>query len=280
MILFDGDIIVYRAGFGSDSCPFYRGSFTRAKDLVLHALYKARQKLNDHSICIYLTDSDVHNNARYVLDPTYKQNRKGAKPTTYAKLRQWMVDYLDAEVVTGIEADDALGLRAHEEGVVIASIDKDLLTVPGKHYNLLSGEITVVTNPGYVYLDDKKTLRGHGFKLFCAQMLMGDRADNVKGLRGYGSVKAYKLLKTKTTIRSMYATVVRQYRKAYPGLVYDYSKNGEDFTVRLVARELLDRTGKLLWIQQRHTLQELLSKPVSPKDALMYDACPVVEVRG
>jgi len=261
MILFDGDIIVYRAGFAADADPFYMlARLHRAKMLVELMIRRAQDKIGDHQYQIYLTNGDLKCNNRYHIAKTkgYKANRKGEKPTTYHDLRRWMVEKLGAIVVTGIEADDALGMRAHEEGVTIASIDKDLMTVPGRHYNLETAEIVQVTNPGKLLLQirhvpeyvskktgkivrahDVKTLKGYGFKFYCAQMLMGDEADNIPGLRLYGDVKAFTKLEKCATIRGMWAQVLREYRK-------------------MKAMDRLEEIKQLLWIQQQYTFEELV----------------------
>jgi len=242
MILFDGDIIVYRAGFAADADPFYMlAPLHRAKMLVELMIRRAQDKIGDHKYQIYLTNGDIKCNDRYRIAKTkvYKGNRKGEKPTTYHDLRRWMVEKLGAIVVTGIEADDALGKRAHEEGITIASIDKDLLTVPGRHYNLVDAVTLEVTNPGKIYLNDKRALKGYGFKLFCSQMLTGDIADNIPGLKGYGPVKAFTKLEKCATIRGMWAQVLREYRK-------------------MKAMDRLEEIKQLLWIQQQYTFEELV----------------------
>ena len=58
----------------------------------------------------------------------YKGNRDDApRPVHYDKVREYLVRYYDAEVQSGIEADDALAMN-QEFDSVICSVDKDFCT--------------------------------------------------------------------------------------------------------------------------------------------------------
>ena len=83
--------------------------------------------------------------------------------------------------ITNIEADDALGLK-QDSDTMICSIDKDLLMCEGNHYNFVKKEFKQVT-------------KEEGTRFFYQQMITGDSADNILGIRGLGKVKASKLLK-------------------------------------------------------------------------------------
>jgi hypothetical protein len=139
----------------------------------------------------------------------YKGNRKADKPVHYQFLRDLMVSHYDAEVIEGEEADDALGYM-QTGNTIIASIDKDLMMIPGKHYNMMTGKKTLATDPGKLKLTDTK-LEGFGFKWFCAQMLLGDPTDNIKGVSGLGNVKTFKILKDIKDPIGMWETVEKIY---------------------------------------------------------------------
>jgi 5'-3' exonuclease len=103
-----------------------------------------------------------------------------------------MIKELNAVLVEGQEADDKMA-SSQTRDTVICSIDKDLWMVPGKHYDIATGKKVLSKDPGGLVLKGKKLL-GTGFAWFCAQMLMGDTIDNIKGIKGIGPAKAYKLL--------------------------------------------------------------------------------------
>ena len=74
------------------------------------------------------------NNFRKTIDPQYKANRLGKpKPKWLETCREHLVTKWNAVVTDGIEADDALGI-AQREDTIICSLDKDLLQIPGNHY--------------------------------------------------------------------------------------------------------------------------------------------------
>lgn len=110
-------------------------------------------------------------NFRYTIDPTYKANREGKpRPLYLQDLREVLVVDWHAVVSDGIEADDNLGIAQTSE-TVICSIDKDLLQIPGKHFNFVTG----------VWSDiDEHT----GWVNFYTQLIMGDRSDNILGYDG------------------------------------------------------------------------------------------------
>lgn len=124
-------------------------------------------------------------NERKILDPSYKANREGkADPRHREELKAHCIVEWNARLTSGIEADDALGIEqsCYDFGAsTICSIDKDLKQIPGCHYNFVKEEYETVSA-----LD--------GLRLFYRQLLTGDRADNVMGIRGIGDVKAKRLI--------------------------------------------------------------------------------------
>ena len=81
---------------------------------------------------IYIS-SDDKSNFRYTVAKTkpYKGNRVGVhKPIHLAALKEHLITKHQAIVVTGQEADDAMGIeqyRATVGSTIICSIDKDML---------------------------------------------------------------------------------------------------------------------------------------------------------
>lgn len=121
-------------------------------------------------------------NFRYKVNPLYKANRKDVpRPEWLQPVREYLVVNHGAKICDGIEADDALGIHQDKEGTVqfggeayntvIVSVDKDLLMIPGNHYNFVKDEHSFVTK-----LD--------GLRWFYTQLILGDRADNIFGYDG------------------------------------------------------------------------------------------------
>tara|TARA_Y100000389_G_scaffold127863_1_gene125202 strand:+ start:2022 stop:2744 length:723 start_codon:yes stop_codon:yes gene_type:complete len=222
--LIDGDIIAYRVGFACQKKDKETGLVTAdPKPYALHStkLY-VNQIIEDcgcNSYTIYLTPKTTFRNK---VRDDYKGNRKDvAKPVHLDAIRTYLVSIYKAVVVNNIEADDALGLK-QDDTTCIASIDKDLLMCEGKHYNFVKKEHRYVTSE-------------EGRRFFYQQMITGDSADNILGIRGLGKVKASKLLKD-TARKNWDNMIIDLYIKEFG---YEEGRN------RCV------QNSQLLWILQR-----------------------------
>jgi len=132
---------------------------------------------------------------RHDILPTYKGNRKGKrKPVCYKALRSKLEEEYSPGIYPAfatasswepnLEADDLMGIYAtcgFYASPVIVTIDKDLDTVPGWHYN---------PDKDSIYQVDRDTAIRNRFK----QALIGDATDGYKGCPGAGKVKADKIL--------------------------------------------------------------------------------------
>lgn len=213
--LIDGDILVYRIGFASEneteSIAIARCS-EFIEDLILFNGFGEYQG--------YLTGKTNFRNEIAVTAP-YKGNRKSAKPKHYQLLRDYMESAWSFTMIEDQEADDAIGIAAYEMEVgeyCICSIDKDLDMLRGDHYNFVKDERYFITEE-------------EGIKNFYKQLLMGDRVDNIIGIKGIGTVKAERLLKECKNENEMYLAIL----EAYDGN----------------AERVLEN-GRLLWIRRQH----------------------------
>jgi 5'-3' exonuclease len=128
------------------------------------------------------------------------------------------------EVIEGQEADDMLGIMAYSMQVgeySIASIDKDLDMIRGDHFNF-------VKNQKYFITEEQ------GIKNFYKQMLVGDRVDNIIGIKGIGPVKAERLLKECKSEAEMYLAVL----EAYEGNAERVLENGRLLWIRRESNQL------------------------------------------
>lgn len=255
-VLIDGDGLVYRCGFAVEKtkylvdgmtgeAPEYRycesykeaqavgDSFDlgfniwsrkeiepveNALALVKQTIQKIKDRYaNADSYDIWL--SPTIGNFRDVVAKRakYKGNRdRTSKPTHYNAIREYLEQVHSARVYAGAEADDALAIF-YREGDVLVSTDKDLLQVPGRHYNWVDNEErTVGKKEGAINL--------------YTQILSGDSTDNIPGIEGVGPVKAHQMLKDCTGVRDCWETVLRAYRDKYGEVGQEYAVE----TARLV----------------------------------------------
>ncbi|MCP4342907.1 MAG: hypothetical protein GY799_29495 [Desulfobulbaceae bacterium] len=110
------------------------------------------------------------------------------------QLRQFMETYHNAHTIPcpqwEIEADDAMSidqLQMHREGRLskIMTKDKDLNMVDGTHIHYDTFEEWTNYGYGKIWMDDSGSQNkcvGQGTSFFWAQLLMGDRADDIPGL--------------------------------------------------------------------------------------------------
>lgn len=128
-------------------------------------LEKIMDRLGSDDITLMMSGSG---NFRYQLSDKYKANRDPSqKPFYLHDARQYYVRYWDAVVSEGCEADDVIGM-AHDEDSIVVSTDKDMYQLGGLIYNPVKDEMYDIENPWY---------------FFYLQMLTGDKADNVDGVK-------------------------------------------------------------------------------------------------
>jgi hypothetical protein len=118
----------------------------------------------------------------------YKGNRDPAhKPFHYDAIRDYLRTNYNSLLTSGIEADDAVSIYAHEhyerrkpEQLVICTIDKDLDQIPGLHYNYLHKVHYAITN-------------AEAERFFVYQILAGDPTDNIVGVWRCGESAATRI---------------------------------------------------------------------------------------
>ena len=197
---------------------------------------------------------DTYNNFKSLDDslniPGYKQNRDATKPHWFYEIKQFIqsdpgfCQYVEQGIDN--EADDLIGLAMSKDyfnsGTIIASIDKDLDTLPGYHVNW----------DKYIFytIDDNLSIYN-----FYRQVLMGDRIDNIIGLRGIGPVRADKILgeayrrqfsgdpKEDISIEDLWHTVcIREYAAL---------ANSDDKAKQKPFLDWLNLNCNLLWLQRQ-----------------------------
>ena len=192
--LIDGDILAYRIGFTTEDVgePIVRA---RVDEFLSELLMDLDVKDYDGWL-----SGDNNFRDKIAVTVPYKGNRTGRRPIHYQYIRDYLVNDWGFKITEGQEADDALAIQATElrDKCIICSIDKDLLQVPGWHYNFVKKEKTYV---------DEST----GTRNFYQQVLTGDRVDNIVGIRGIGPVKASAILKCCRTDEEYFRVCVESY---------------------------------------------------------------------
>lgn len=241
--LIDYDVVTYQAGFASDQVDYivgkavhhYKKDANKYADSIgfprenivkrveyepveycLSSVKKMIKGMNE------ATDADEYTgfltgpaNFRFDIYPHYKISRKNApRPYHYDDIRKYLVDVQKADVVTGVEADDALGWHQWADfqasggdpmacETCICTIDKDLNMIPGWHHNF-----NWKPPKADIYWIDLESANTWFFQ----QWLSGDDADDIPGLRGVAEKTAQKILEdVPKNVLDMYNEVVRRY---------------------------------------------------------------------
>jgi len=165
-----------------------------------------------HDVEYFLTSNIF--SARKIISKTYKANRKSNK---WVKMLSKVIsDRGEAKISLEWEADDLIMNRAKELNFdcVICTTDKDLNQIAGWKFDLYKEKTGEIDDYG----KEIKKFRGLHYvseesanKLIWIQMLMGDNADNIKGVKGIGKVKAEKILKE----RNPFIAVAKTYKTEF-----------------------------------------------------------------
>jgi 5'-3' exonuclease len=191
--LIDGDFAIYWTAYLSEGESDAQG-FLDNLDGVIESWTKKAGCTKAH-ICLSLFKVK---NFRHTLYKDYKKCRKGRELPSFIKEGY---DYLAGRghkhsviQILGLEADDLMGIAATTENAnnefVIVTVDKDLQTIPGEHWNPRTGATCKVS--------PMDALR----KLY-TQWLTGDATDSVPGLPGVGPKKAQKIIDAVTSYKDL-----------------------------------------------------------------------------
>lgn len=132
-------------------------------------LFSIFNSIGTHNYKVFLSGKG---NFRYSIYPEYKANRKDSSiriPEHLNSCRKYLIDKWNAAVSEGCEADDLMATESRKNDSIICTIDKDLDTIEGTHFNWN-------TNKEY-YVTKTEAMRN-----FYKQMITGDTADNIMGL--------------------------------------------------------------------------------------------------
>jgi len=189
LLLIDGDIIAYKAAASAEVATNWgNGQWTlhsfepdvevRIEDQI-HKLLEAPVQ----DCVIAFTDKQ---NFRKDVASYYKANRKETrKPMLLGYAKEYMSSQYNTIMYRNLEADDVLGiLGTKNRDTIIWSEDKDLLTIPAKHW--INGEVVEITEAEANYQ-------------FLYQTLIGDSTDNYKGCPTIGPKTANKILSSGCT---------------------------------------------------------------------------------
>jgi DNA polymerase-1 len=191
--LIDADILAYQAATVSEQAFDWGDGFWTLhafeKDAIQYfeeLLQKILEKTEATDYILAFSDKD---NWRKSVLPTYKGNRADKrKPLLLKFMREYAQHKHQSVTLPEMEGDDVLGIWSTMPSklepvreFIICTIDKDLKTIPGTHYNFGKDEMFEIT--------EHQADRYH-----MMQTLTGDTTDGYAGCPGCGPKGAEKVL--------------------------------------------------------------------------------------
>ena len=170
-----------------------------AKSYMTHQVGKWQDATGHKDVVMCLSSYPTF---RHQLSPEYKANRIGRrKPLGLRDLRAWLESEYDVRCHVNLEADDVMGIlmtNGSYKDPIMVTADKDMRTIPGKLLRMDKMEVNDLAEANRNWM---------------TQALVGDTSDNYPGLKGFGPVKAEKLLAEHHALPAMWSAVVGAYRK-------------------------------------------------------------------
>lgn len=234
-IFIDGDTLVYKAAGSAQKVNKetkeievgpVEHAIANAKRVILKILEKTQAK--DYRL--FLTASNDETSFRKLKYNAYKANRaEFVRPVHYHAVREYYIKHWHAEVVSTIEADDAVTIcyfESQEQDKCIVGIDKDLKNSP-----------ILLYNPDKDIWEEFTEF--DALKHFWLQILEGDVSDNVPRIKkGWGRKKEEKEIKKEiyacTDIDKIIKLIYNEFKK-----IYDCPK------------EEIQKRGELLWMMRK-----------------------------
>lgn len=192
--LIDSDTIVYGASFrAEEGFDFGDGQLVQTANASV-ACTDAGDRIEeiidileaDRAVVVL---SDANGCFRQDFWSGYKASRRDQhRPLCYNAVREYLCKRYDAVIKPRLEGDDVLGIMAtgdlpkYAGEKIIVSIDKDMLTIPGKHYN---------PHKEFAIREVDEDEAEHNFFM---QVLGGDSTDGYPGCPGIGPVRAARIL--------------------------------------------------------------------------------------
>lgn len=204
--------------------PFiYKEAYDLRKgmDYIANFIEDLKAKFLTNDVILVIGDQ---NNWRKQYHPDYKANRKDKeKPPMYDIILNELYSNYEIVSLPNLEADDTCRIISEDNKnyptrKILVSIDKDFHSFPCELYDPLHDKQYVVNEQEAEYNLMK-------------QIIMGDKADNIQGLEGYGEVKTTKFLDSEPHILDDVRELFRE-----KGQLKDFTTN-----LNLVSMVSIDR---------------------------------------
>lgn len=214
VLLVDGHGLAYRAFYALPELSTKEGIPTNAVLGFANMLVKIMEDVSPRFVGVVFDAA-----APTFRHEAFKEYKEGRRPTPELFKEQLpyikkLADYLGLKVVVqeGVEADDVIAATALEASklgykVIILTADKDIFQILGEGIKVIRPNKGVSTFKEY---DERVFIEEYGFPPTSFPdylALVGDKVDNIPGVRGIGDKTARALLKEYKTLEGIYESI-------------------------------------------------------------------------
>lgn len=250
-----------------------------AKMILDTKIKEVNKLLGVTSYKCYTGKGDVFRHEIATLLPYKGQREDMLKPLLIDRMKQYTVDAHNGEIVTGIEADDAVatavyegylawksGGRKDEDRVIGVAVDKDSYGCTGWWFNPAKDkEPRLVEGFGKLELNEKGEVKGFGRMWLYLQIAAGDPTDNYKSNAfskvSYAIKGAYNDLRDCKTDKEAWAKLVEIFKRLYPEkITVDGCKGAVEIDWLHVMQEMTDMAHMRRWKDDRIVVKDVLTK--------------------
>ena len=244
----------------------------------LRSLAYAIREVNPTRV-IVVYDGQGGSQRRRKIHPEYKANRKPGKRITrwdafknateekdamkiqFSRLIEYL-DFLPINVISidKIEADDTIAYIAHtllDEDVTILSADQDFLQLVDERITVWSPTKKKFYTPRMVM--DDYGVPAHNFLMY--KVLMGDKSDNIEGVKGLGPKKLPKIVPDLLTQTTLDLDFILEH--AGKGEEPMHKKISESETQLRLNEELMDLKNPPVSGELKLRIQRLIEAPIN-----------------
>lgn len=243
---------------------------------VSHTLYECKRRIENY--CKHLGIEDYFGvigkgetfRHELPLPQKYKSNRDTAlRPLLLTEAKDYLVEYHEGKIVTGIEADDMLtryGYRGWLDykktgkfSYLVGTMDKDQRGTPCLYFDIFAQK-GKFRDPDPILIDDglgeiwlqKGEVKGYGAKWLAVQMCKGDESDHVRPYQDfgivYGDTSCYHDFHDAKSAKDLFTRVLNRFVEWFPdGVEYD-AWNGEH--IKMNSLEWANMMFKLVYMHR------------------------------
>lgn len=213
------------------------GPFEMVQSILDGKIREMRDTLQPSQIILYISNKAPTFRDELATVAKYKGNREDQEdPHHFWAARDYLQKKWNAHLAPeGIETDDVVACQAYacmkdHEPFALATVDKDLNAVPGLHFNYTDNKLFNVSWE-------------NARRNFLAQILEGDRADNIPGLPGVGKkgAEGYVVAFQEMSAEEKWQAVVQLYSEHYP------ESDGESIATEMAQLVHLQRWRGDVW---------------------------------